>query len=453
MGKNKIPFNKKMSIETSPYANLQFTDAVTGKWMLTDCADRDAFGRLRISNLVTLYEGSTIYDSNVLFFDNDLTANASITGPGSDACMTLSVNSTSVANQYAARQTHFYAHYQPGKSFLAMFSFSFGPAVVGIVKRVGFYDVDNDDFNNPLNGILFEQSDSGLAWKLYKGDGIIVQTAIQSAWNVDPLNGSGPSGLTLNSIDNLLGFVDLEWLGVGRVRVGFFLNGVPVVVHCFNNAGFSVPYTNNPLLPIRFEIRKTVANANSGSMNAICCTILSEGGFEQIGISRSMRSPWISINNALQKSLLALRLKKEYPRNSLSAVSLEIASDIGGNANAYYQLYLWRPSSSAVVIPGTWNDVSTTVVGGSGSYAEYNTNDSLLATINTDVSTNNAICVLIGESSITSIAKSSFEAVQRSLASLQSGVEKLNRDIYVVVVNNATSNARNFSALFNWREF
>jgi hypothetical protein len=440
------------TLSTVPYANLQFTDSVTGKFMFTDCADKDAFYRLRVSKPVSVYEGSTIYDSNTIFFDNDIRGSASITGPGTSAAMTLTVTGSTV-NDYAARQSHFYAHYQPGKSMSAMFSFSFGAITPGIVKRVGLYDVDNTlNINNPLNGILLEQSSLGLTWYIYKGDGTF-QSASQASWNVDPLNGSGPSGFNLTTAlaeKNLLGFVDLEWLGVGRVRVGFFLNGVPVICQVFNNTQFSEPYLNNPFLPIRYEVRR-VSGSQTGTMNAICCSIISEGGFDVIGVVHSLRSPLpVLVNNSAIVSLLAIRLTQNHPRSILSPISVEIASDIGGNANAFYSTYLWRPSPLAT-IPAGWTAVDTTV-GGSGSFVEYNTSNTFYTTMNSDVNTNGAICIKIDEGAISSIAKSSFQFISRSLCIAQSNINKSNRDIIVVVINNTTPNSRNFTALMTWRE-
>jgi len=439
------------TLNTLPYANLQATDAVTGKFMFTDCADKDAFYRLRVSKPLTLFEGSTIYDSNTVYFDNDIRGSASITGPGTSAAMTLTVTGSTV-DDYAARQSHFYAHYQPGKSFLSMMSFSFGPAVAGITKRVGMYDVDNSNFNNPLNGILLEQTTSGLSWNLYKGDGT-VQSAVQSAWNVDPLNGSGASGFNLTTLkaeQNLLAFVDLEWLGVGRVRVGFFINGVPVICNVFNNAGFSVPYLNNPLLPIRYEVRR-ISGSLTGSLNAICCSIMSEGGFESTGVVRAIRSPRISVNSGTEQSILAVRLKNSNPRSILYPISVDIASTIGGNANAYFSVYLWRPSSASVVPVAGWTDVATTT-GGSGSFAEYNTSTTLITTMSTDVSVNSGKSIQIDQGSVSSVAKNTFQYLSRSLSFAQSNVDKTNRDIILIVINNTTPSSRFFTALFTWRE-
>jgi len=452
------PSFSNLSLQTYTYSYFQARDAVIGKFMLTDCADKDAFYRLRVSEPVTLFEGSTIYDSSSVYFDNDLTTNASITGPNNSATMILTVNAGAVQNQYAARQSHFYAHYQPGKSFLSMMSFSFGPAVAGIAKRVGMYDVDNANTNNPLNGILLEQTTSGLTWYLYKGDGTS-QSAAQAAWNVDPLNGSGPSGFNLTTLkaeQNLLAFVDLEWLGVGRVRVGLFINGVPVICNVFNNNGFSVPYLNNPLLPIRYEVRRIVNTLTAAaSINAICCSIMSEGGFDPIGVVRTFQSGQLSLSNADIKYSLAIRLRSGYPRAIISPISLEMVSDLTGGANvAYYSIYLWRPSSNAIPSSTTWSNVSG-VLGGSGSFVEYSNPGQSGATDLYDQMNNDTtgVRLLIQRGSTNSTSKTSLSVVSNALLIAQSSVDKTNRDIYLIVINNnSTGNGVKYTSLFTWRE-
>jgi hypothetical protein len=456
------PTFSNVSLQTYTYAYFQARDAVLGKFMLTDCADKDAFYRLRVSEPSTLYEGNTVYDSNQVYFDNDLTANASITGPGTTASMTLTVNAGSTINQYAARQTHFYAHYQPGKSFLAMFSFSFGPAVTGIVKRVGLYDVNNTDANNPSNGIFLEQSSSGLTWYLYNNNSAAAQpSAPQASWNVDPLNGTGPSGYNLTTAQaekNLLGFVDLEWLGVGRVRVGFFLNGVPVICNVFNNVNNTlntIPYLNNPYLPIRYEVRRTVGSLTaSGSMTAICCSIMSEGGFDPIGMVRTFQSGQLTISSTNIRYCLAIRLSQNYPRAIISPLSVEIASDLTGGANiAYYSIYLWRPSVSTVPQTTTWTAVSTTL-GGSGSFVEYsNPGQSGATDLYNQMNSDTGVRILIQSGAVNSTSKTSLSAVSNALLIAQSSVDRQNRDIYLVVINNnGSGNNVKYTTLFTWRE-
>ena len=453
------PTLSNLSLQTYTYSYFQARDAVAGKFMLTDCADKDAFYRLRVSNPQTIFEGSTVYNSNPLSFDNDISsAQASITGPV-DAAMTLALSSSSIVNDYAARQTHFYAHYQPGKSFMAMFSFCFGAPATGIVKRAGFYDVDNVNNNNPLNGIVFEQTQTGgYQWSVYKGDGITVQNAPRASWNVDPLDGSGPSGVILSPTTNLLAFVDLEWLGVGRVRVGFYINGVPVICHTFNNAGLSSPYMTSPLLPIRYEIRKTIAGSVSGSMNIVCCSIMSEGGFQPIGVVRSFHSPTLRLSGSSPAvttigSCIGFRLKASYPRAILQPINVEIVSDLNGNAVAYYSVYLWRPSSSLTPSGLVWVSVSNE------SFVEYNTTlggvpyaSDLYRQMIADTS---GISIQIEQGTVSTVTKTSFASVVNNLLIAQSGVIKTNRDIIVIVVDNTSvgPTPSNYSAILTWREY
>jgi hypothetical protein len=452
------PTFTNVSLQTYTYAYFQAKDAVIGKMMFTDCADKDAFYRLRISNPQTLFDGSTIYNSGPLLYDNDISSvNASISGPVG-AAMTLSVNASAGLNVYAARQTHFYAHYQPGKSFLSLFSFCFGPIVAGITKRVGMYDVDNANSNQPLNGVLFEQTDTGVyRWMIYKGDGS-TQIANQSSWNVDPLNGSGASGLNLNFTQNLLGFVDLEWLGVGRVRVGFYINGVPVICQAFNNTNFTTPYINNPLLPIRYEIRKTLAVVSSDSMTAVCCTIISEGGFQPVGIVRAIKSPTLQLSGVSPAitsigSCIGLRLKSSCPRAILEPISIEITSNLNGNAVSFYSVYLWRPSISSTPNGLIWTSASNE------SLVEYNTTLGGIPyttdLYNQMLADTAGISIQIEQGTLSSVTKSNFSNVISSLLIAQSGVDKLNRDIIMVVVdhNTAGPTRKNYNAIMIWREY
>jgi hypothetical protein len=83
--------------------------------------------------------------------------------------------------------------------------------------------------------------------------------------------------------------MDFEWLGVGSVRCGFIINGQYIVCHTFNNANdITNVYMTTAILPVRYEIRTTTA-AVAASMKSICCSVISEGGFEQLSIDHVAR--------------------------------------------------------------------------------------------------------------------------------------------------------------------
>ena len=72
----------------------------------------------------------------------------------------------------------------------------------------------------------------------------------QSSWNIDTFNGNGPSGKTLtvaaNANKTFLIVIDQEWLGVGRLRCGFVIDGVIYYAHQFLHNGLQVQYTKTP---------------------------------------------------------------------------------------------------------------------------------------------------------------------------------------------------------------
>ena len=76
--------------------------------------------------------------------------------------------------------------------------------------------------------------------------------------------------------------MDFEWLGVGSVRVGFVIDGQPVICHTFNNANnLTTVYMTTAILPVRYEVTNTGAVAAAATLKQICSTVISEGGYEK----------------------------------------------------------------------------------------------------------------------------------------------------------------------------
>ncbi|MFN9905364.1 MAG: hypothetical protein ACK56F_04465, partial [bacterium] len=100
----------------------------------------------------------------------------------------------------------------------------------GLRQRVGYYGASNGMYlelaNNDLNFV--ERSSS---------TGSLVETRVAKAnWNIDPLDGTGPSNLTLDITKSQILWMDIEWLGLGTVRLGFVINGKFIHCHSFHHA-------------------------------------------------------------------------------------------------------------------------------------------------------------------------------------------------------------------------
>jgi hypothetical protein len=99
------------------------------------------------------------------------------------------------------------------------------------------------------------------------------------------MNGNGdednPSGVRLDIEQSQILIIDLEWLGVGRVRVGFVIDGIPIYCHEFLNANINNSvYMTTANLPLRYEISAAGGMTGTYSLKQICCAVTSEGGVE-----------------------------------------------------------------------------------------------------------------------------------------------------------------------------
>lgn len=241
----------------------------------------DSFGRLRVSNPVTLFDSQNRYQLNYKFYSNTIGTGTAVNYIPTQSSANLYV--TSNLNDFVSRETRYVFSYQPGKSLLTMTTFVMNPAKSGLVQRVGYVGTDNGYYIQ----LGSNTSPTSLYSNVYivqrsNSTGTITETVVaQPDWNGDKLNGSGPSGISLDITKSHIVFTDIEWLGVGSVRIGLVIDGKFINCHTFNHANI-VPYAymTTACLPIRYEIFNAAATGSSSNLTQICSTVLSEGGYE-----------------------------------------------------------------------------------------------------------------------------------------------------------------------------
>lgn len=242
----------------------------------------DAFNRIRVSEPLTIFDSKQLIDKQPLFWDEEIGGSATSVHSTINAATTMSV--TSSASDFVIRQTKNWFNYQPGKSQMILFTF-FTPKESGVTKRIGYFNGTGTDNLTPNNGIFLEVSGTttnDVSWNIAK-NGTTTEHVTQANWNVDKLDGTGPSGLNIVFDATHIGMIDFEWLGTGRVRVGFIFNGIIIYCHYFNhsnNPSFTSVYMSSPNLPVRYSIE---SNGSSGSMQHICSSVISEGGIQETG--------------------------------------------------------------------------------------------------------------------------------------------------------------------------
>jgi hypothetical protein len=292
----------------------------------------DAFGRLRVSQPFTLFDSQNRYAADPSF-DTSLTGSGTSTFLTNESAVSLAV--TTASGDKVIRQTKRYFPYQPGKSLALLMTFVMAAGKANLRQRVGYFD--------PNNGLFLQRNGTELSFiiRTYTGGSADdTRKVVQSAWNGDPLDGSGASGITLDTTKAQILFADFEWLGVGSVRVGFVIDGQYITAHTFDNANevMSV-YMQTATLPLRIEIENTAATASSSSMKQICSTVISEGGYEQTSVERvARRSTTLTGIGTSFVPLVSIRLASD----SLGAVILPKQVRVLPIASGDYEIALVR---------------------------------------------------------------------------------------------------------------
>jgi hypothetical protein len=334
----------------------------------TNTGDLDAFGKLRISNPFTLLDlqfsgvtgvtGTTSINNNLLQMCTGTTG--TYKNIHEDGYMIL----TGTGAGYQINQSRKYCIYQPGKSLLFLASgviYESGPTGVNDYKsRIGYFD--------DKNGLFFEYSSSGSGTMSVNLRNQNVDTSItQANWNIDKMDGSGPSGYTLNFNKSQLYAIDFEWLGVGRVRFGFYVFGQIYYCHQIANINIlNAPYMASANLPIRYEIRGTnAAQTTPVVMKQICSSVISEGGYNPLGFpfSAGSTSANTNINSSQEYVILAIKGNSNYYHESVLPANFQILDTANSPQAIIYRLRLYlAPDAPVTNSPLSYTDVNTNSV-------------------------------------------------------------------------------------------
>lgn len=334
----------------------------------------DAFGRMRMSAPLTLFDSSHRYRDNGLWVTSNTSGNSTVTFSSNQGLVELAV--TTAANAEVIRETTKVFSYQPGKSLQILSTFVMAPAQTNLRQRVGYYGANNGIYLELDNNTLYLVERSSVS-------GSVQETRVaQANWNIDTLDGTNtgawtenpptpnrnPSGITLDITKAQIFFTDIEWLGLGTVRCGFVIDGKQIHCHSFHHANYiTSTYITTASLPLRYEIKNTGVTANSSTFKQVCSTVSSEGGYELRGAQQSIAIPPnapkdLGANTNADIPMVSLRLKSD----RLDAIVIMSALSllcIGNNARV-----LWKVIKNGTLANTTWTSA------GADSAVEYDLN-------------------------------------------------------------------------------
>ena len=308
------------STETSVSNPLPIAGAVTGPLTNTqlrasnvavgigDGANLDAFSRLRTSHPTGLFSAQCQYDHDPLLFEAGNTGSG--TAPAhSSATRMVTLACTGTGTSFI--QSYEYIPYQAGKSQLIFITGVIGAAVASTVTEMGLFDANN--------GLFIRQASDGTISVVRRTStsGSVVDNVIpQSDWNLDKLDGTGASGITLDVTDTQILVIDAQFLAMGRVRFGFDIGGQIVYCHQSLHANvLQVPYMQTLTLPVQMLMTSTGGSKNTTRFK--CSSVSSEGGFaDDIGYSFATPEGTVTAASGARTHILSLR-----PRTTFNSIT------------------------------------------------------------------------------------------------------------------------------------
>ena len=320
--------------------------------------DADAFSRQRVSEPTTLFSAKFTNNKqpqrwNELAIGQD--SEAEYLQDESSILLRCGTEETA----RVVRQSKRYINYEPGKSQLVYLTGVLGEQKQGVIKRLGLYE-DN-------NGLFFELSENGMAVVIRSstsGNKVDTKTA-QQDWNIDSMDGTGPSGIDLDPTKVQLFMIDFQWLGVGQVRFGFVHEGQIHFVHKanFTNNADTV-YMGTPDLPVRYEVENTETVATvTDDFKQICSAVISEGGVQDTRVTfytatTEERDVVVSIQPGEERPILSIRPKEIFNEKvNRTLIMPKTVQIITGDGSLFWSIQL-----NSTLIPRTnieleWDEV------------------------------------------------------------------------------------------------
>lgn len=444
------------------------------KIQIIDFPDKnvDAFSRLRVSDVTTLAQFKNTQSTDLILKCENIIGTASKTHNIHDSSVSLRVEA---ANSKIIRQSRRYITYQPGKSLLIFVTgvldtgkYSLTVPASGhnesdTISRIGYYDESN--------GYFFKYEANGLGTgnlyiveRLQNSITSVDNEIKQNCWNLDTMDGFGPSSLNLDPTTSQIFLIDMEWLGVGRVRVGCVMGGKIIYLHEFLHSNTkTTTYIGTATLPIRYELTSSSTGSNyNGTMREICGTVISEGGYTPLGNpfsismidhSDSPVSHTAILSNQNETPLIAIRLKHTNRRATAQILGYSIICTTDASILVrirYFPEYSDETSNQTPMTKtSAWESVDT------NSYVEFDINNINSGNSMGMTSTNSRI---IATSYISKNSDVGINDVKREIY-LTAGVEQptsnnTKRDVILLTVQNVvSSNNEKVSASIHWSEF
>lgn len=309
---------------------------------------RTSFGQVRIANQERLFEDNQDYELDTRLWSTR------VVGAGTVAYDTTSgltaMNVSGASGDVAEIATHTFFPYEPGATSHTVITLKHLDIGQTNQTREWGFGTQDDVYMFRLVGtalrLVVRSSSSGTPTDTH-----VIE---QADWNLDPmLDGTGPSGRTLDLTMINQWEIDFQWLSAGLIR--FAINGS--MVHLLDLRGtISLPSTRSGQLPLRMTIRNAVASSAS-SMYYKCSVVYRDGGTAprlRPG-SHSLTAPKTGIGT-MHTAVLAFRLVSTYLGRPMRKIVLPRSANVANASGRGTVRLYFNPTS--LTVTGAWTPVA-----------------------------------------------------------------------------------------------
>lgn len=314
----------------------------------------------------TVLEVKTFYDKDPLRIAELLAGGGSTTYDAGKNAVRLEI--TDGATSRAVRQTKPYATIINNKTMYSIVSATMvlNATAHNTYSRAGCFDDNTDitlaDAVPSGNGVFFQwSSQDGLSLVLRSNITGSQEDSIvpQDEWNIDTLDGTGPTGQTLQpNIENTFIF---EWSALkgNVIRAGYMQDGFPVFCHKFSNVRMGCAS-----VPLRWELGRLSASdpiSDAAAMIQGCASVMIQGANENPTITRSKGIDDVKsvTHSNSPRPIVSLRLRPSTNRARLQPRRMHLMNLDKGVAK-------WSLVLNASALAGAnFGDI------GAGSYAQF----------------------------------------------------------------------------------
>jgi hypothetical protein len=318
----------------------------------------DAADRLRVCQPYTIFESKLVNDKQPLFYDEIVNGTATSThnAGGADASSVSMV--VNASGDYVIRQTKMRFNYQAYKTAEIALTGILGAVVADTESMIGYYNTSTAaPYTANKDGIMWGRDATGVYVAVFR-DGTEIHKTYQTSWNLDKMDGAGASGMTLNPANTNIFIIQFLWLGVDGITFGMKMGTRVWPVHRFNYANTATSvYMATPNHSVRYEIRST---GGVSTMKQICSAVISNGGVEESGVTRSISNGIASITvGNVMEGILFYRVNSNRPCTTVQLQNFGILNTATATNNFRYAIIL-NPTIGGTAL--TWATLANSAI-------------------------------------------------------------------------------------------